>query len=490
MPEASAPLPAAPAAAGPPQHSPATQTLPPPLGISTAGGSSSSTHHPTADRFLPTNPSESSKLLFSEKSSEAVLPRSDYERMLAENCLGRGQVGELEAGKVLAYSKRPPPPVQTGSDEMQVVFSIAKNARNYRGGGGGEGGRTGRVIEDKAFRTLDAPDFLDDFYLNLLDWSAQNVVAVALGGLVYLWNGNTASTTELCSLPEDGDTCFTSVRFTKDGNHLALGLSDNTTQLWDLGKSKQLRAFRTHSARVGSLAWNGPLLSTGSKDFEIHNHDVRVRDHLLSKMSDGFHQQEVCALEWSLDGKTLASGGNDNIICLTDEQNMSVPAFVLSEHRAAVKALSWCPWQRNLLASGAGSNDQRIRFWNTGNGVCVNEIPTESQITQLRWSNADREIAASHGFSKNQVCVWKYPSLQKVADLNGHTNRILSMVQSPDGTTLLTAGADETLRFWKVFSVERSNYAVSEGARGGSQDVGAKSAVTGAAASLGCKGIR
>jgi cell division cycle protein 20 (cofactor of APC complex) len=33
----------------------------------------------------------------------------------------------------------------------------------------------------------------------------------------------------------------------------------------------------------------------------------------------------------------------------------------------------------------------------------------------------------------------------------GHTSRILNMALSPDQTTVATVGADETLRFWKIF---------------------------------------
>merc|ERR1711966_100925 len=65
---------------------------------------------------------------------------------------------------------------------------------------------------------------------------------------------------------------------------------------------------------------------------------------------------------------------------------------------------------------------------------------------------ADKALVSGHGFSQNQISVWKYPSLVKVADLMGHTARILNLAQSPDGTTVLSASADETLRFWKVFS--------------------------------------
>jgi cell division cycle protein 20 (cofactor of APC complex) len=40
----------------------------------------------------------------------------------------------------------------------------------------------------------------------------------------------------------------------------------------------------------------------------------------------------------------------------------------------------------------------------------------------------------------------------KAAELTGHTGRVLHMTQSPDGTTICSAAADETLRFWKILS--------------------------------------
>ena len=46
--------------------------------------------------------------------------------------------------------------------------------------------------------------------------------------------------------------------------------------------------------------------------------------------------------------------------------------------------------------------------------------------------------------------------MQKIGDLKGHTKRILSMCLSPDGKTVLSAAADETLRFWKLFDNKSS----------------------------------
>jgi WD40 repeat protein len=57
-----------------------------------------------------------------------------------------------------------------------------------------------RKIAQQPFRVLDAPNLCDDFYLNLVDWSPANQLAVALGNSVYIWNANTASVAELANL--------------------------------------------------------------------------------------------------------------------------------------------------------------------------------------------------------------------------------------------------------------------------------------------------
>ena len=49
------------------------------------------------------------------------------------------------------------------------------------------------------------------------------------------------------------------------------------------------------------------------------------------------HNLEVCGLQWSPDGSKLASGGNDNLVCIWNAGNPSEPAQVLRGHQAAVK---------------------------------------------------------------------------------------------------------------------------------------------------------
>ena len=48
--------------------------------------------------------------------------------------------------------------------------------------------KSARHIPSAPERILDAPDMVDDYYLNLLDWSPRNLLAVALGPRVYVWD--------------------------------------------------------------------------------------------------------------------------------------------------------------------------------------------------------------------------------------------------------------------------------------------------------------
>ncbi|KAK9469253.1 ubiquitin-protein transferase [Lipomyces arxii] len=303
-----------------------------------------------------------------------------------------------------------------------------------------------RRLPTSAERILDAPGIRDDYYLNLLDWSCNNQVAIGLDRDLYVWSAESGSVSSL--LRTTPDTYISGIKWSGDGAYVAVGLSDGDVQIWDVEEGEKVRSMSGHAARVGVMSWDSHILSSGCRDGSIWNHDVRVAEHKVLEFRN--HQAEVCGLQWRSDGSQLASGGNDNLVNIWDVRS-STPKFTKTNHKAAVKALAWCPWQLNLLATGGGTYDKQIHFWNGTTGARLNSIDTGSQVTSLQWSTTYKEIVSTHGYPDNNLSIWSYPTLVKNGEIQGHDTRILGSALSPDGSTLATVASDENLKFWKVF---------------------------------------
>lgn len=301
---------------------------------------------------------------------------------------------------------------------------------------GASSAQTRRRIATAPERVLDAPGLIDDYYLNLLDWSSGNQVAIGLERNVYVWSADEGSVS--CLLETQADTYVSSVKWSNDGAYVGVGLGTGEVQIWDVAEGQKIRSMFGHDTRVGVMGWSKHLLSTGARSGLVYNHDVRIAEHKVAELVS--HTSEVCGLEWRSDGAQLATGGNDNLVSIWDARSLSVPKFTKTNHKAAVKALAWCPWNMNLLATGGGSYDRHIHFWNSTSGARVNSIDTGSQVTSLRWSPHYREIVSSSGFPDNSLSVWSYPTLVRNVEIPAHESRVLHSCLSPDGQMLATAG--------------------------------------------------
>ena len=322
-----------------------------------------------------------------------------------------------------------------------------------------------RKISIKPYKELPAPNIIDDFYLNLLDWSQKNQIAVGCSSSVVLWNNNktqsdtlfTYDNSEENNLQNNEFKYVSSLIWSEDGDRLAVGNSEGLVEIYDVNKKELLSSFKGHSSRVGVVSWNRNLISSGSKDFSIITRDIRCKDsdeNIVKKYLG--HQQEVCGLKWSFDGSQLASGGNDNFLMVWSLHS-NKPLMENKDHLAAVKAIAWSPHQHNILASGGGTADRTIRFWNTTNFKQILKVDTGSQVCNLVFSKSTNEIVSTHGYSLNQINVWKFPSMQKIKTLTGHSFRVLYLSLSPDGQSIVTGAGDKTLKFWNIFPPFKNN---------------------------------
>ena len=325
-----------------------------------------------------------------------------------------------------------------------------------------------RVISCCPESVLDAPGVVDDFYTHPLSWSKDNVLAIAFGSTVYLYNDTTKAVTPLVDMKaaspflNDHSSRVTVVKWCSIGgmtHYLAVG-TDAGVRIYDTACGRQLQFLPMNGNRTSALCWNESRywLTIGCGTGKITNYDSRSGCATDMSWRESALGSSVCNVAWNREGTCLASGRNDNAIHIWDDSMTGRarrglgPRLILESHTAAVKGLAWCPYRQDILASGGGTSDRCIKLWNASSGHMTSSVDTGSQVSSLLWGQHHQELYSGHGYSDNTVVVWSYPKMERVETLSSHRDRILSMDMSPDGLRMASIGADETLCFWKLES--------------------------------------
>jgi len=108
-----------------------------------------------------------------------------------------------------------------------------------------------------------------------------------------------------------------------------------------------------------------------------------------------------------------------------------------------------------MLASG--SSDNTVKLWNVADGA---EIATLKGHTDSFWSvdfSPDGKTLAS-GSSDNTVKLWNVADGAEIATLNGHTNYVWSVDFSPDGKMLASGSSDNTVKLWNQSGQKNSGF--------------------------------
>lgn len=302
------------------------------------------------------------------------------------------------------------------------------------------------IAPRQATKVLPVDGILDDFYTHPIDWSSRNIIACASSTAVSLYHSLSGHV-----VPSQLVAGYmTALRWHDQGVHLSMGTLSGEVLICDVNAQRHLRRFQGHTTGCTALSWCGEhVLSSGSQ--AIHHHDMRAPEDVVGQLTLA-RSNRVCGLDYNSYG-ALAAGGNDNDVCVWESTVSQSPLHTIIEHRAAVKAVRWCPWERTSLATGGGTRDKRLCVWDASSGRLLASADAESQVTSVLWLPQARELATAHGYGGNRLCLWKRkdPSLARAADLEGHSGRVLGMAASPDASQLCSLSADETLRLWRIF---------------------------------------
>lgn len=239
----------------------------------------------TGDRFIPSRAANCS--VDEHYRSRALFDTMNQESSF-DTTLHNAMFGQ-EAARVLSFG----PPAPTNENlESPNHLSLTTTPKH-------DACKSKRKRLRDPTRCFDIPGLIDDFYLNLVAWSSDNVLAVGLDDRVFLRNQTTGDVRELCQVAETEYIC--SVEWIGK-QYLAVGVSYGRIECFDVVTGQHLRRLRGHRFRVGAIAALPQTLSlaSGGRDGCLIHHDVRIKRHIISKTAAG-HDGEICQLKWSPD---------------------------------------------------------------------------------------------------------------------------------------------------------------------------------------------
>jgi WD40 repeat protein len=299
---------------------------------------------------------------------------------------------------------------------------------------------------------------------------ARRATVVASGGddnEVRLWDPDAG---RLLRTLEGHEGLICAVALSADGKLVASASLDLTVRLWDGTTGKQLHCLEGHRDQVRGLAFSpdGKHLFTAGMDGIACQWDVRSGKEVRRLVG---HRGGVRGLSLSDDGKVLATAGEDGTVRIWDV------ATGREQHRIdvcshGVSAVALFPDGGHVVTADLTG---AVLQWDTRTGRKVQTVK-ESILKEdvdgmvfrpacLAWSPDGHWIAT--GGLDHWVRLWNAATGKQVRPLGRHTDMVWSVVFSPDGKHVASAGRrDGLVHLWEA-STGKPVYRFGRGHRGG-----------------------
>eukprot|EP00835_Amoeboradix_gromovi_P002657 NODE_155_length_16773_cov_0.488785.p5 type:complete len:311 gc:universal NODE_155_length_16773_cov_0.488785:1388-2320(+) len=201
-------------------------------------------------------------------------------------------------------------------------------------------------------------DIMDDYYLNVLDWSAKGLIGIGLTNNLYVLDPSNDLNYKFYSCENDH---ITGIKYNPSGAFIGIGTHLGNLAYKDLnsGVSTNSTNVANLSQRIGCMDWKSDsVVAVGCRDKNVYIYDINSNNRAF-KLDK--HKQEICGIAFNSTGTHLATGGNDNVFMVWDLRHSTHPVYT-NEHNAAVKAVSWSP-NKVLLTNPAKHTS--YRRWNS-----------------------------------------------------------------------------------------------------------------------------
>ena len=303
-------------------------------------------------------------------------------------------------------------------------------------------------------------------------------VATSIGIWIY-----DAQTGEELALLTGHTGRVTSLGFPADGRFLASGSFDKTVRLWDIDTGKQTAVFAGHRASISAVAvspdgktivsgdtWKGALILWDTETGEQIRRTAKYTDNLihrfkifLDKSRTVSYPNAVNVLAFSPDGKTFASGHRDSILRLWDAET-GRKLSTLSEHkRGLLRGLAFSPDGKTLASSSVDSIIlYTLQQKDKPHSRNMSYVPFPENLafspdgtTLIGIGYLGRETIGKKRF----VHKWDVVTGRLLMSTpTAHTDQLMALAVSPDGSTILTGSWDGTIQAWDTASGKHSMF--------------------------------
>jgi len=279
------------------------------------------------------------------------------------------------------------------------------------------------------------------------------IVTTSNDGSARIWNAEANAPTPPSLLPEENDAT-NSAAFSPDSKLLVTANNDGSARIFEVASRKQLPALTAAGAdalNTAVFAPDGTHVLTASADGTARIWD-RAHPQRLGVPLDANGSDALERASFSAEGKLIAVAGRDGTASVWEVATGRRLAVIAEPSRRTLTDVVFDPQDPEIIVTG--SEDGTAYVWNIGEGRGEPIGNPPGPVTAVAFaSNGDRLAVATPnsietfdttGLAKGGAAAAKPQPKFKVPT----NSEITDVAFNPNGTLLVTAGADGDARTW------------------------------------------